>query len=148
VAESLTRYSIILGERGKKKCKMKNAKCKMQGERRDLGDRLLDFATETIPLVQRIGKTVVGRHIANELLRSVTSAGANYEEACAAESRADFVHKLQIVLKESRESLYWLKLTKKAQLVSNEAIDSLEQEARQICNIIGKSVTTAKKRRT
>jgi four helix bundle protein len=120
----------------------------MQNERHDLGDRLLDFAAKTIPLVQRLGKTLVGRHIANQSLRSVTSAGANYEEACAAESRADFVHKLQIVLKESRESLDWLKLSKKAQLVSNEAIASLEQEARQICKIIGKSVTTAKKRRS
>ena len=119
----------------------------MQSKRRDLGNRLLDFAAETIPLVHRLGKTIVGRHIANQLLRSVTSAGANYEEACAAESRADFIHKLQIVLKESRESLYWLKLTKKAQLLSNEAMEPLEQEARQICKIIGKSVTTAKNRR-
>ena len=53
-------------------------------------------------LVVRLNKTAVGRHIGGQLTRSGTSAGANYEEACGAESRADFIHKLQIVLKELR----------------------------------------------
>ncbi|MGA1841059.1 MAG: four helix bundle protein [bacterium] len=119
----------------------------MKNKSNDFSDRLLSFGVNVIRLDQLLGKTAVGRHIANQLLRSATSAGANYEEACAAESRADFVHKLQIVLKECRESLYWLKLTKKAQLTAGELIESLEQEARELCNIIGKSVTTAKDRR-
>jgi len=70
----------------------------------------LDFAVEIIKLAVRLNKTSVGRHIGGQLTRSGTSPGANYEEACGAESRADFIHKLQIVLKELRESSYWLRL--------------------------------------
>jgi len=74
----------------------------------------LDFACEIIKLVIQLNGSAVGRHIAGQLLRSSTSAGANYEEACGAESRPDFIHKLQIVLKELRETLYWLRLIKKS----------------------------------
>jgi four helix bundle protein len=59
----------------------------------------------------------VGRHIGGQLTGSGTSAGANYEEACGAERRADFIHRLQVVLKELRESFYWLCLIKKTTLI-------------------------------
>jgi len=79
------------------------------------------------------------------LLRSATSSGANYQEACAAESRADFVHKLQIVLKELRESLYWLKLIKKS--FSNTVDLQTElNETQELANIVAKSIVTAKGR--
>lgn len=72
--------------------------------------------------------------------------GANYEEACNAESRNDFVHKMQIVLKESQETLYWLKLINKAELLQNSSQDlyKLLDESKQINRIIAKSVLTAK----
>jgi len=63
-------------------------------KRENISERLLDFAAKIIKLVVALGKTNVGRHIGSQLLRSATSAGANYEEACGAESRADFIHKL------------------------------------------------------
>jgi len=73
---------------------MQSAKCKMKNERNDLSERLLDFAAEIIKLVVRLNKTAVGCHIGGQLTRSGTSAGANYEEAYGAESRADFIHGL------------------------------------------------------
>jgi len=88
----------------------------------------------------------VCRHIGNQLLRSGTSAGANYEEACGAESKADFVHKMQMTLKELRESLYWLKLIERAGLVPAKSIEGLLCEAVELVNIIGKSVVTAKQK--
>ena len=91
----------------------------------ELSERLLDFAADVIKLIVRFNKTAEGRHIGGQLMRSTSSAGANYEEACGAESRADFIHKLQIVLKELRESLYWLRLTKKAGLISDKDIEPL-----------------------
>jgi len=97
----------------------------MQNQRNDLSDRLLDFAAEIIKLVAQLNRSAVGRHIASQLIPSSTSAGANYEEACGAESRADFIHKLQIVLKELRETLYWLRLTKRSNLVSSTTLDVL-----------------------
>ena len=125
---------------------MKNEKCKMKNERNDLSERLLDFAAEIIKLVAPLNKTLVGRHIGGQLTRSGTSAGANYEEACGAESRADFVHKLQIVLKELRESCYWLRLIKKAGVIpdTDKNLLVLLQEAKELTLIIAKSIVTAK----
>lgn len=116
----------------------------MQIERNELSERLLDFATMVIEAVTKLSKTYVGRHIGNQLMRAATSAGANYEEACGAESRADFIHKMQIVLKELKESLYWLRLVKKSALLSDEVIQPTLLEGNELSRIIAKSVITAK----
>jgi four helix bundle protein len=78
------------------------------------------------------------------LVRCATSPAPNYEEACAAESRADFVHKLSISLKELRESRYWIRLIVKCELLSERQMAELLDECTQLCNIIGQSVLTAK----
>ena len=82
--------------------------------RRELSDRLLEYGGRIIKVVEAMPGTLVGRRIGDQLLRSGTSVGANYEEARAAESSADFVHKVQLSLKEARESNYWLLLLSKA----------------------------------
>src|SRR5208283_203496 len=87
-------------------------------EARGLGERLLEYGARIIKLVESLLNTLVGRRVADQLLRSGTSVGANYEEARAAESKDDFVHKLQIALKELRESNYCLRLLLKAGKVS------------------------------
>jgi len=62
----------------------------------DLSDRLLGFAVRVGKVVDALPDTRLGRHVAGQLVRCGTSAGPNYEEGCAAESRADFIHKLSI----------------------------------------------------
>ena len=89
---------------------MQNAKCKMKNEKQNLSERLLEYAVNSIKLTNKFSKDITGKYIVSQYIRSSTSAGANYEEACGAESKADFIHKMQIVLKELRESAYWLKL--------------------------------------
>lgn len=125
---------------------MQNETRRMKNIRSELSERLLDFAVAVIKLTTKIEKIAVGRHIAGQLIRSATSAGANYEEACGAESRKDFVHKLQVVLKELRESLYWLRLTRKAELASEGDCNSLIDEAQELTKIIAKSIVTAKQK--
>jgi len=71
-----------------------------------LSGRLLELATGALRLSNRLGRTRAGRYVGDQLMRAAPSAGANYQEACGAESRADFAHKLQIVLKELREAHY------------------------------------------
>jgi len=112
---------------------------------REIADRFLDFAVRTIKLAAEVTKFSLGRHIAGQLTRSATSAGANYEEACGAESRKDFVHKLQIVLKELRESSYWLKLITRAELVPEQSCKPLANEVAELIKIIAKSIVTAKR---
>ena len=77
-------------------------------------------------------------------MRPCASSGANYEEACGAESKADFIHKMQLVLKELRESLYWLRLIEKSELIPNKDLFPVQNEADQLVKIIAKSVITAK----
>jgi len=119
----------------------------MRQEYENLSERMLNFAAEVILFVNRLTKTASGRYIAGQLTHAGASGGANYEEACGAESRADFIHKLQIALKEFRETHFWLRLVKKSRLVpeSDPALESLLSEAKQLANIIGQSVVTAKK---
>lgn len=120
----------------------------MKNERNDLSERLLDFGTNIVKLSTQLYKSPVGRHVVTQLIRSGTSAGANYEEACGAESRLDFAHKLQIVLKELRESLYWLRLAQRAALIpQSDAVASLLQEAKELANIVAKSIVTVKSKK-
>ncbi len=123
---------------------MKSEKCKVQNggreERRmeteDLSDRLLDFAVRIGKAVDALPSSRLGRHISGQLVRSGTSPAPNYEEACSAESRKDFVHKLNISLKELRESRCWIRLIIKAELLSESKMTNLLNECNQLCNII------------
>lgn len=110
----------------------------------ELAERLLNFAVEIIKLVSMLPKTPIGKHISGQLLRSGTSSGANYEEARGAESRADFIHKLGIVLKEMKECRFWLRLVSRAQLVSSKHTEPLIQECGELCAIIAQSILTAR----
>ena len=74
----------------------------------ELSERLLEFAARIGRVVDALPDTRMGRHVAGQLVRSGTSPAPNYEEGCAAESRADFIHKLSVSLKELRESRFWV----------------------------------------
>jgi four helix bundle protein len=115
-------------------------------ERRDLGERLLEYGARIIKLVESLPNTLVGRRVADQLLRCATSVGANYEEARAAESKDDFLHKLQIALKELRESNYWLRLLLKSGKISANRMANLLDESDQLRAVLSKSVATAKGR--
>jgi four helix bundle protein len=110
----------------------------------DLSDRLLDFAVRVGKTVDALPNTRLARHIAGQLVRCGTSAGPNYEEACAAESRADFIHKLSISLKELRESRHWIRLVIKSELLSAAKMGGVLDECTQLCRILGQSLVTAK----
>jgi len=93
-----------------------------------------------------LAKDVAGKHISLQLLRSGTSVAANYGESQSAESRADFLHKLRISLKELRETEVWLKITMKAELVSSPALlEPLLKETDELIAILFKSIETARK---
>ncbi len=106
--------------------------------------RLLNFAARVGKVVDALPNTRLGRHIAGQLVRSGTSPAPNYAEACAAESRKDFIHKLKICLKELRESRCWIQLIIKSDLLTKLQMSELLDECTQLCNIIGKSIVTAK----
>ena len=110
----------------------------------ELIDRLLDFSVCIGKVVDALPDTRLGRHVAGQLVRCGTSPAPNYDEACAAESKADFVHKISISLKELRESRNWLRLILRAELLPADFVKPILDECHQLCNIVGKSRMTAK----
>ena len=118
-------------------------------KRYDLKDRLIDFAVRIIKLSESLPTTKAGRHISGQMLRSGTSPAANYGEAISAESRADFIHKLKIALKELRETEVWLKIIIRSKIVKNiNRLIPLVEETDELISILFKSIDTAKKKNT
>lgn len=114
----------------------------------DLEERLLDFGARIISLTRKLNTDYAERHIGNQLLRSGTAPLSHHGEAQAAESPADFIHKLRLALKELRESERWLKLIARATLLPNSSdLTSLLNEIDQLIRIFDTSIATAEKRR-
>ena len=79
-----------------------------------------------------------------QLTKSATSSGANYEEAQAGSSKADFINKVRISLREMRESNYWLRILKGIELEPNQELDFLIQESKELKLILGSIVQKAR----
>lgn len=112
--------------------------------REQMFERFLDLGVRSIRVAGALPKSVWSRHIALQLVRSATSAGANYSEACGAESTQDFAHKLQIVVKELREADYWVKLTARSGMLPATRLEKLIQEVNELISICVASVKTLK----
>jgi len=119
----------------------------MKKERQyDLQDRLVSYAVRIIKLSEALPNTKAGKHVSSQVLRSGTSPAPNYGEAQSAESKADFVHKLKIALKELRETEIWLKIIAKAQMIESVSqLAPLLRETDELIAILFTSVETAKK---
>ena len=112
----------------------------------DLQDRLVDQAVRIIKLSEALPETKAGEHVSTQILRSGTSPAPNDGEAQSAESKADFVHKLKVALKELRETEIWLKIIAKAKMIKSASlIAPLLQETDELIAILFTSVETAKK---
>ena len=111
----------------------------------DLEERLIDFAVRIIRIAESLPKTKVGNHIAGQLIRCGTFPAPNYGEAQSAESRADFIHKMKVCLKELRETRDWLLMTVRAKLIKPVSkLDSLIQENNELISIFFTSIKTVK----
>jgi four helix bundle protein len=120
----------------------------MSAKTNQLSDRLLDFAVEVIKITDALPNTVAGRHVGGQLIRAGTSCGSNYEEACGAESRSDFSYKMSIVLKELKESRFWLRLISRTEMLTDNRTEPVLDECQQLCAIVAKSILTAKRRKS
>ena len=82
----------------------------MNPKTEELLKRTFDFGVKCLLLLESLPKSKVNAVITFQLAKASTSVGSNYEEAQGAESSKDFVHKIGVVLKEARESNYWLRV--------------------------------------
>lgn len=102
----------------------------------ELSKRLFDFAVRVIYYTRKLPKSKENDVIIYQLIKSTTSAPSNYEEAQAASSRADFKNKVNISLKEMRETNFWLRILKALDNQSDE-LDELVIESKELKNILG-----------
>lgn len=107
-------------------------------------ERSFLFSVSVVKLCQLLEKQDrVSRTLANQLLRSGTSIGANVEEAQAGQSKADFIAKMSIARKEARETYYWLRLLKESETLSDLHLKEISRESDEIIRILTAIVKTA-----
>ncbi len=115
-------------------------------EAKDLQARTKKFGLRIITVCQAVPASSASSVIARQLLRSGTSVGANYQAACRARSKPDFISKVGIAIEEADESLYWMEMLVEARIVSEERLAPLMKEAEEIIAILTASAKTAKAR--
>ena len=109
----------------------------------DLENRLIEFASRIIKLVEKLPNSSGAKHLGNQLLRSGTAPALNYGEAQAAESRVDFIHKMKICLKELRETSVNLKLIQKHPYYPNNKLVPIIKESLELIAIFTAITKTA-----
>jgi four helix bundle protein len=102
----------------------------------DVVDRTFAMALRVVRLGRELVKDPVGRILANQVVRSATSVGANIEEAQAAGTRREFARCMTIAKKEARETMYWLRLIAKSELLEEKLLAPLIGECEQILRIL------------
>ena len=119
--------------------------------KQQLENRLIEFAVLIIEICELLPHTKAGNHLSGQLVRSGTSPALNYGEAQSAESKNDFIHKLQIIIKELKETGINLRIIDRASLLKEKRdIEKLIYaigECNELISIFVKSVETAKKRK-
>jgi len=112
--------------------------------KKDIVERCFKYAVKIVRFYGEIEKSGTGRVIGKQLLRSGTSIGANVYEAQAGQSKADFISKMYIAYKEARETAYWLRLIKEAEI--NRGTEELTKEAEELIKILASIIKTTKNR--
>ena len=109
-----------------------------------LRQRSFDFSVRIVALARLLSQSQTDRVLAMQVLRSGTSIGANIREAQFAQSKADFVSKLSIALKEASETQYWLEVLAKAEYVTEKQYRSLRNDADRLVGLLVKAVRSKK----
>lgn len=107
-------------------------------------DKCVNFSIKINKLRKYLREKQHEYNNSDQIQRSGTSIGANYCEACNAESKADFVHKLGIALKEANETIYWLRVLYGSELITKEQHEDLMSDVDEIYRILSASVKSAK----
>ena len=115
-------------------------------DREELKVRTKEFSLRVMKLVRQLPKDMPGRVLANQLMRSATSVGANYRSACRGRSRAEFVAKLGIVLEEADESAHWLELIMDDGMLPRPRVKPLCLEADEQCAIFYSTIQSTRRK--
>lgn len=126
---------------------MSNLKTTSQNPKTDLKVRCYYFSIKVIKFLQTLPEKKVYWIIADQLLRSATSIGANIVEAKSSSSRRDFIKFYEIALKSANESKYWFGLLRDATEADKNKVNELLEELNQLSNMLGSSLLTLKNKK-
>jgi four helix bundle protein len=112
----------------------------------DLKMRTKEFAHRCVKLSLALPKTDLGNHVRRQLIKCSTSVAANYHAVCVAQSKAEFVSKLSIVVEETDESCFWMEFIIEEKLLNKNQVSSLIEEGKELTAIFIKSRKTTKNR--
>jgi len=116
---------------------VQNAECRVQSDSRHIvADKSFEFAVRIVNLSKYLVNERKEYVLSKQLLRSGTSIGANIAEAQRGQSRADFLAKMCIALKEANETHYWLRLLYRTEYLTQTQFDSMEQDIQEILSIL------------
>jgi four helix bundle protein len=113
----------------------------------DLEDRLVKFAIMILEVCDLLPNTKAANNLEHQLSKSGTAPALMYGEAQAAESRADFIHKMKVLLKELRETRISLRIINEKPIVKSVKVELSQKECNELIGIFTKSIETAKKNR-
>lgn len=116
----------------------------MENKKFDLEDRLVKFACICLEVCDLLPNSKMGQNLEYQLSKSSTASALVYGEAQAAESKADFIHKMKVVLKEIRESRINLRIIIEKPILQSEKVNAAYKEANELMAIFLKSIETAK----
>jgi four helix bundle protein len=108
--------------------------------------RTKKFSLMVIDLAERMPNTNVIRSITNQIVRSGTSVGANYRAVCRARSDREFVAKMNIVLEEADETLFWLEIIKEKMWIAKSELELIWKEGNELTAIFVSSLKTVNNR--
>jgi four helix bundle protein len=116
-------------------------------DRKILQQRTKQFHIDIIKLCEDLPRNAAGFETAKQIIRSAGSVGANYRATVRAKSKADFIYKIEIVLEEADESMYWLEVIRDSKLKTGTEIERLIREANELTAIFAATDKTAKQRK-
>jgi four helix bundle protein len=117
-------------------------------DRKTLQDRTKQFHIDVINLCEDLPRNAAGFETAKQVIRSAGSVGANYRATIRAKSKADFIYKIEIVLEEADESMYWLEVMRGSKMKTGDEIERLIKEANELTAIFAATDKTAKNKQT
>ncbi len=111
-------------------------------------EKALDFAVRVVNMYKHLYYKDGEKVMSKQVLRSGTSIGANISEALGAESKADFIHKMQIAQKEAHETRYWIELLHRTDYLETTIYHSMLQDTEELLRILTAIINTAKERKS
>jgi len=115
-------------------------------QKEELKDRTKKFALRIMKVVEALPKTISGRAIGNQIIRSGTSVAANYRAVCRSRSTAEFISKLGVVIEEADETSFWLELIMESKLLDGNLLNPLLRETNELTAIMVSSRITSSKK--